>query len=358
MNRLTISEEQKAFFHNHGFVVLDTEPLIKDSVLLEALKIAFECCFRGDFDTGIYPDEWHWRQGISRPDAVREICNGWKSDAAVRRVVLSEEVGSLGPQLFDHWQSSRVAQDDLLWKVPASVSTSMRSTGAGSTDAANGFSLAAPTHEIPKEEGKNDTTDNPHASSSVGYHIDSDYISKQFLPTEDNSITVWIPLDDADVENGVLEFVAGSHKYETELEEAKRDLKARDEGGSSFHGGGNALLDALREKAKRTDHHANNASTTCTSEKNASTSTSPAPLSVARYRIPAGYCSIHHQNTLHGSGPNRSPLRHRRALVVHLLDGSVRFRADPDYIYGRYKLNNSAEVREEFFPTTWRITNL
>ena len=30
------------------------------------------------YTAGVYPDEWHWREGISRHDAPREICNGWK----------------------------------------------------------------------------------------------------------------------------------------------------------------------------------------------------------------------------------------------------------------------------------------
>ena len=35
-------------------------------------------------------------------------------------MVLSEELGAIGGQLFDHWDSVRVAQDDLVWKVPNS----------------------------------------------------------------------------------------------------------------------------------------------------------------------------------------------------------------------------------------------
>ena len=33
--------------------------------------------------------------------------------------MLSAEVGALGGQLYDHWPSSRVGQDDILWKVPS-----------------------------------------------------------------------------------------------------------------------------------------------------------------------------------------------------------------------------------------------
>ena len=59
----------------------------------------------GDFDTGIYPDEWHWRQGISLPGAVREICNGWKSDQCIRATVLDKRFGRIACELMQ-WQSA------------------------------------------------------------------------------------------------------------------------------------------------------------------------------------------------------------------------------------------------------------
>ena len=49
--------------------------------------------FRGEFETGVYPDEWHWRQGISLPNAAREMCNTWKSDRTIASIVLNEEMG-------------------------------------------------------------------------------------------------------------------------------------------------------------------------------------------------------------------------------------------------------------------------
>mmetsp|Transcript_28867 Transcript_28867/g.93047 ORF Transcript_28867/g.93047 Transcript_28867/m.93047 type:complete len:117 (+) Transcript_28867:11-361(+) len=61
----------------------------------EEIRTAFAALFSGDFDSGVYPDEWHWRQGISREDAVREIVNSWKSSDVVARVALSERIGKL-----------------------------------------------------------------------------------------------------------------------------------------------------------------------------------------------------------------------------------------------------------------------
>ena len=37
-------------------------------------------------------------------------------------------------------------------------------------------------------------------AGGVGYHQDSAYISDQFEPRDENSVTVWIALDDADQE--------------------------------------------------------------------------------------------------------------------------------------------------------------
>ena len=34
----------------------------------------------GSNSLGIYPDEWHWREGISKPEKFREIVNAWPLD--------------------------------------------------------------------------------------------------------------------------------------------------------------------------------------------------------------------------------------------------------------------------------------
>ena len=61
----------------------------------DALVAAFERLFKGEFDTEIYPDEWHWREGISKPDAFREIVNAWKSDDAVAAVALNAAIRTM-----------------------------------------------------------------------------------------------------------------------------------------------------------------------------------------------------------------------------------------------------------------------
>lgn len=41
--------------------------------------------------------------------------------------------------------------------------------------------------------------------------------------------------------------------------------------------------------------------------------------------VPPGGCVVHAQDCWHGSAPNVSAERHRRALVVHFLRGDARF---------------------------------
>ncbi len=333
MRRIAITRSQREFFHRHGFLVLNRERIISDNKLISGLHGSFERCFRGEFSTGLYPDEWHWRAGISKDHAVREICNGWKSDALVSSVVQSEEVGALGGMLYDSWKSARVGQDDLLWKVPCKQDII--------------------TGQEDDQTIKFKTTE--ASVAHVGYHIDGDYISSQFVPNEGVSITVWIALDDADEENGVVEYVAGSHRLSTKCRAAilaQSSFHGDDANSLSQDGDGESIADAKRRMVDAVvqagrDHHQNHDNVQNQDQNE------PRFGEVVRPTVPAGCCVIHHESVLHGSGANRSKTRHRRSLVVHLIDGCVQFRDKPDYIYGRYKLADSKELRSEFFPVTW-----
>ena len=71
-------------FARDGFVVIDR--LIDPELARRALA-RYEALFAGRFETGLYPDEWNWRTGVSPPDLTRQICNAWKSDRTIARVV-------------------------------------------------------------------------------------------------------------------------------------------------------------------------------------------------------------------------------------------------------------------------------
>ena len=267
-----------------GFAV--TPRPILDHNVIEELKDRYEKLFKGVFGTGVYPDEWHWRKGLSLPNVTREICNGYKSDRVVASVVLNHDLAKLAAELRG-WSSTRIGQDDIIWKTPA----------------------ADPQ-----------TLDAPKPRTIIGLHRDSEYISKQFEPYHNNSVTVWMALDDADEETGVVSYLPGSHKRGSPDEDGVEQL--------SF----------FKEKEPNKDSE------------------------IRFVNVPAGHAIFHHQEVEHCSGPNRSTVRHRRALVAHLLDGRVRWKPTKEtksamppwtgssYIYGRYRRSGTLEVDEDFFP--------
>ena len=79
MAGFSLSEEQCASFAEDGFVVV---PSIIPPAAAARLRERFEPLFRGEFETGLMPDEWNWREGRDAPDLTRQICNGWKAPRA------------------------------------------------------------------------------------------------------------------------------------------------------------------------------------------------------------------------------------------------------------------------------------
>ena len=92
----------------------------------------------------------------------------WKSDDSVASVALDAAIGKRAAELMG-WRGARLAQDDVLWKPPG--------------------------------------------AQGVSYHTDGKYISDNFVPRDDNSVTVWIAFDDADEATGVVEYARGSHRW-------------------------------------------------------------------------------------------------------------------------------------------------
>lgn len=272
---------QKEALARDGFVAVG-QVLSDDEV--HKVRSRFEGLFEGKFNTGIYPDEWHWRKGISKPDAFREIVNGWKSDTEVAKISTSPALGELASSLMGWEAGARLAQDDVLWKPPL--------------------------------------------AGGVGFHQDSAYISAQFSPYEDNSVTIWIALDDADEETGVVEYCVGSHKWPTEAQNTGAV-------NSAFHG--------------EAEHQSPLAQAAINAGRD------PKSLEIKSLKVRAGEAIIHHQDVWHGSAASKSSTRHRRALGVHVVRADVSWRENPkpDYIYGRYYLPGENKPRNIFFPKMW-----
>jgi ectoine hydroxylase-related dioxygenase (phytanoyl-CoA dioxygenase family) len=149
-------------FQRDGFLVI---PNLIDMAEVEALRERFEPMFRGDFETGIYPDEWNWKEGRDPADVTRQICNGWKADRTIARRILHPEVGQIAAELAG-WRGSRIGQDNVLWKPPR--------------------------------------------AKPLGFHQDDAYCQWVVPP---HYITVWMALDDTSAEGGTLEYARGSHTW-------------------------------------------------------------------------------------------------------------------------------------------------
>jgi len=207
---IELTQPQVERFRADGFLILDR--LIDPA---DAARVAarFERLFRGEFETGLYPDEWNWREGRDKPDLARQICNGWKSDYTVASLVLRAEIGHLCAQLAG-WPGARLAQDNIIWKPPGA-----RPLGFHQDDSYNGW------------------IDPPHM------------------------LTCWIGLDPTTAAGGTIEYVRGSHiwpvsppirqfhapaDYRRELMEAAAAVGLTPEivpvevpaGGCAFHDGG------------------------------------------------------------------------------------------------------------------------
>jgi len=207
---IELTQPQVERFRADGFLVLDR--LIEPA---DAARVAarFERLFRGEFETGLYPDEWNWREGRDKPDLARQICNGWKADYTVASLVLRAEIGRLCAQLAG-WPGARLAQDNIIWKPPGA-----RPLGFHQDDSYNGW------------------IDPPHM------------------------LTCWIALDPTTAAGGTIEYVRASHRwpvsppirqfhapadYRKELMEAAAQVGLTPEivpvevpaGGCAFHDGG------------------------------------------------------------------------------------------------------------------------
>ena len=151
-------------FYADGFVTVNS---LIDLDVIEPLKERFERLFRGEFETGISPDEVNWLEGRSDQSLTRQICNGWKADRLIASTVLDARLGETIAVLAG-WHGARIIQDNLLWKPPG--------------------------------------------ARSLGFHRDNAYLA-WYAPTE--MFSCWIALDDTVAGGGTMEIARGSHRWPT-----------------------------------------------------------------------------------------------------------------------------------------------
>jgi len=207
---VSLTSSQVEQFRADGFLVL--EKLLSAEEVAQA-RSRFEPLFRGEFETGLYPDEWNWTEGRDPPDRTRQICNGWKSDRTIAGIVLKEEIGRVCATLAG-WPGARIGQDNVLWKPPG--------------------------------------------AKALGFHQDDSYCH-WVVPM--GYTTCWMALDDTSAAGGTIEYARGSHRwglfpkirqfhapddYREALEAAAKSVGARVDlvpvevpaGGCAIHAGG------------------------------------------------------------------------------------------------------------------------
>ena len=162
MINLELSKNLIDSFNDDGFIILDK---FIDLKYLDKLRSKFEPLFRGEFETGIEPDEWNWKFDKDNADVTRQICNAWKSDNLIREFVCHELIGKCCSILMN-WKGARLVQDNILWKPPG---------------------------------GK-----------TLGFHQDAAY-DDWLIPQ--TMITCWMSLDNTSREMGTLEYIKGSHRW-------------------------------------------------------------------------------------------------------------------------------------------------
>ena len=162
MPAIALTKQTRETFERDGFVVAE-RVLSFDEV--EAARIRFEPLFRGEFETGVGPDEWNWREGRDDPALTRQICNGWRADRTIASIILREDIGRACARLRG-WPGARLNQDNIIWKPPG--------------------------------------------TKPLGFHQDESY-QQWNIPGE--MMTCWITLDDTSAEGGTIEYARGSHMW-------------------------------------------------------------------------------------------------------------------------------------------------
>lgn len=157
-----LTEAQIHQFHTDGFLVL---PNLLDADRVHRLAARVDPLFAGEFETGMYPDEWHWNPYLGLPNASAQMTGVWKCDRTMAAVLLSATLGQICAEL-GHWQGTRLL-GDALWMKPC---------GAGETT----------------------------------LHQDSMYICYH-TPTE--LVTCWMALSYAAPGGSTIEYVRGSHRW-------------------------------------------------------------------------------------------------------------------------------------------------
>lgn len=161
---IQLSTAQIEEFQDQGFLILEK---FIDLELVDRITERLDPLFATRFETGVYPDEWHGRPGLSKPNATRQMSGMWRCDRTIASFSLSAEIGRLNATLMG-WSGARFATDSCWIKPP----------------------------------------DAPE----VYFHRNNTYVTSLAPSTV---VTCWISLSDCVLEAGTLELVPRSHHWQS-----------------------------------------------------------------------------------------------------------------------------------------------
>lgn len=159
---IELNRDQIEQFNEDGFLIVEKLIDLDD---VERLLERYEPLFRGEFETGVRPDEVNWQEGRDSPELSRQICCGWKADRVISTIVFRADIGRACARLGG-WPGARVHVDNVLWKPPG--------------------------------------------ARPLAFHQDSAYLGWIDPP---EMVSCWIALDDTTAEGGTVEHVRGSHRW-------------------------------------------------------------------------------------------------------------------------------------------------
>ncbi len=160
---IQLTQAQIDQFQAQGFLILEK---LLDLDIVARIDDRLDPLFATQLETGIYPDEWHGRPGLSQPNATRQMSGLWRCDRTIASVSLSAEIARLNATLAG-WTGGRLATDSCWIKPPN--------------------------------------------APEVLFHRNNSAVAC-FNPS--TVVTCWIALSDATNAAGTLEIVPGSHRWQ------------------------------------------------------------------------------------------------------------------------------------------------
>ena len=109
-----ISNNQIEQFNDQGFIIFED---VIDRKKLKRVELTYKKIFDGHYQTEILPDKVKWKSKRDSSKIPRSLCNVWKSDKEIAKLVCAKTISSIAGQLMK-WNSVRLNQDSLIWLVP------------------------------------------------------------------------------------------------------------------------------------------------------------------------------------------------------------------------------------------------